>query len=469
MNSSEEKITLPELKNEITARQNIFEILKKDDRIVHLVLIGTKPDIIKQFPLITELKKQQKNVVIVHSGQHYDWNLSGSMEEEFDINPDFNLNVRGTLHEQQSQIITKLGFILKKLKEMKKKIIPFTYGDTTTAAAAGIASYLNDYAVAHVEAGLRTMTPDDSILHSLLNDFDVQEYYEKLKERTVWHKGSYEPFPEQFCTRVSAPSTGVHLAPTSLNKIHLIKEGYDPTRIFAVGNLVADAIQFVKKNSHKSTIFQKYSKLEEGNFIRFCVHRRENVMSKHRFCVLIKAMASLIEKGENILLISLGATEKALIEFGLKNKISLLAEKHNNFIYSPVWPSYNDVIAGMKKCSTIATDSGSMQEETNILGIPGVVLRFNSDRPEAVFKGSNILAPPIKSEIVEKIISTVQKNEDLRKKMKDQKKLYGTNVSKKMINAVNEVLTDRPLFSLFEHQRLGLDKLDFWEKGDTNW
>lgn len=464
-----ESLSLISQPSEITAQRNIFERLQNTDEVINLVLIGTKPDIIKQFPLIAELKRQQKCVVIVHSGQHYDWALSGGMEEEFDIVPDFNLNVRGSLFEQQSQIIAKLGFILEKLRKMKKVVVPFTYSDTTTAVAGGIASYLNDYAVAHVEAGLRTMTPDDNILFSLLKGCDVHDFYEKLRSRLVWHKGSYEPFPEQFDTRVSAPSAKVHFAPTDLNKEHLVAEGYDPARIFVVGNPVADAIRLVEKKNNPPTVFEKYPKLEEGNFIRFCVHRRENIISKHRFGVIIKAMISLVEKGENVLLISLGATEKALSEYGFKDRISLLAEKHRNFIYSGVWPYYGDVVAGMKKCSVVATDSGSIQEETNVLGIPGVVLRFNSDRPEAVFHGTNILAPPVKSEVVEKIISAVSADGDLRNRMKKAYNIYGENVSQKMVGVINEFIKNEQLFNLFEHQRLGMDKLDFWEKGELQW
>lgn len=411
-----ESIKIPEFSNEILARKGIVEQIKNTDQIIHLILIGTKPDIIKQAPLINELKKQKKFTVVVHSGQHYDWNLSGGLEKEFNIKPDFNLQVRGSLYEQQAQIIGKLGFLLKKFFSMNKNVIPYPYGDTTTSVAAGISSYLNDYAVAHVEAGLRTMTPEKRTFLGLLNNFDVNQYFEELKTTTLWQKGSYEPFPEQFNTRVSAPSAGIHFAPTILNEKHLLDEGFHSDRLFVVGNPVVDAINYVKKKKIEDHVFNKYPKLEEGNFIRVCIHRRENITSKHRFSVLIKAIINLVESGENVLFISLGGTEKALIEFGLKNKLIELSKKRDNLIFSSVWPYYSDVIAAMKKCTTIATDSGSIQEEANILNIPGVILRFNTDRPETVFEGSNILAPPIKSEIVEKIIKAVHYDESLRKK-----------------------------------------------------
>lgn len=454
----------------INVKKGVWEQVEKHKGIIHLVVIATKPDIIKQFPLIDELKRQGEFVLVVHSGQHYDWNLSGGMEKEFGIEPDFNLNVRGTLFEQQAQIIQRLGTILALMQKMKKQVIPYTYGDTTTAVAGGVASYLNKYAVGHVEAGLRTMTPPKEVFFNILkNDFDVENYYEQLKSGKDWKKGSYEPFPEQFDTRAAAPSAGIHFAPTELNQKHLLDEGYSEKRIFVVGNPVADALRFAEKHVKNSKIFEKYPQLEADNLVRFCIHRRENVSNLHRFKSLYKAMVSLIEANKTVLLISLGATEKALQEFGLKQEVENLAKKHKNFIYSPVWPLYTDVVAAMKKCRVVATDSGSIQEETNTLGVPGVVLRFNSDRPEAIFAGSNTIAPPMKAEVVAKIISQAMDNDSLNKKMRSSKKLYGENVSKKIVDIVKKITKKENLFELFEHEQLGLDKEPFWEKGQTEW
>lgn len=454
---------------EITLKKRLFGEIKRERRIVHLVLIATKPDIIKQAPLVLELKREGEFVLIVHSGQHYEWNLSGGLEKEFDITPDINLNVKGKLYEQQAQIIHRLGYILAKIKKMGKIVIPYTYGDTTTAVAGGIASFTNLIGVGHVEAGLRTMTPPKEIFTGLLKNFDVQSYFRRLRDPRGWAKGSYEPFPEQFDTRAAAPSAGIHFAPTPLNAKHLLDEGFDKKRIFVVGNPVSDALIFARKRIKKSHIFKKYPILEKGGAIRFCIHRRENVSSRHRFSSIIEAMVDLIQEGRTVLLISLKATEKALEAFGLKKKIEALDKKHKNFIYSPVWPHYTDVVAVMERCSLIATDSGSIQEETNCLGIPGVVLRFNSDRPEAIFAGTNILAPPIKKGIITKIIREVADNKELNKKMRKAKKLYGEEVSKKIVSVVKKIAKKESLFELFEQERLGLTKLDFWKKGETTW
>lgn len=454
----------------VSIRPGIWGRLKKDKRIIHVVLIATKPDIIKQAPLILELEKEGESVLVVHSGQHYDVNLSGGMEEEFNIMPDINLNVRGTLYEQQSQIIFRLGYILSKLKNMGKLVIPYIYGDTTTAVAAGVSSFANLIGTAHVEAGLRTMTPPREIFEELLNNrYSIMDYYNDLQQNSNWVKGSYEPYPEQFDTRASAPSAGIHFAPTYLNAANLLNEGFSGDTVFLVGNPVSDALKIVEENINKSSIFQKYPILAEGDVIRFCIHRRENVSSYHRFKSIFDSLSYFVKEGRTVLLISLGATENALKAYGLKKEIIKLAKKYKNFVYSPVWPYYTDVIAVMKRCKAVVTDSGSIQEETNLLNIPGIVLRFNSDRPEAVFSGANLLAPPVKSEVIIRIIDEVLKNEELRNRMMSVKNLYGENVSKKIVNIIKKVTKEHTLFELLEHERLGFSKKSFWEKGGTKW
>lgn len=460
------------MKTKVTIRKDLFEEVKKQKGLVHLVLIATKPDIIKQAPLIEELKKEKEYVLVVHSGQHYDWNLSGGLEEEFNISPDINLNVRGSLYEQQAQIIERLGLILSEFKSGGKQIIPYIYGDTTTALAGGIASFANLISTAHVEAGLRTMSPPKEVILGLLGDFSVKDYFAELSQSTRWVKGSYEPYPEQFDTRAAAPSAGVHFASTRLNAEHLLSEGYAGERICVVGNPVSDALEYAKKRVNKSDIFEKYPLLAKENAIRFCVHRRENVSSFQRFSAIYGAMVDLVEEGRTVLFISLRATEKALETYDLKKKTLRLAKKCKNFIYSPVWPFYTDVVAAMMKCSVVATDSGSIQEETNMLCLPGVVLRFNTDRPESVFAGSNILAPPITKKIVIKIIREVADYSCLNKKMRESPKLYGENVSKKIVETIKRITRDSSSFNLFEimeHDRLKLTEMNFWKKGGTKW
>lgn len=447
-------------------RKNLLEEIQKQKRAIHVVLIGTKPDIIKQAPLIKKLRERNHYTLVVHSGQHTQYNLSGGLEQEFEIQVDVNLQISGNLYEQQSQIIKKLGSLFEEIKQHKKQIIPYICADTTTAVAAGIASFANLISTAHVEAGLRTMSPPKKMILKLLDeDLDILNYIQVLRN-CKWETGSYEPYPEQFDTRAAGPSAGIHFAPTSLNAQHLLSEGYAKERVFVVGNTVNDALNSVLSRIDNATIFDRHPMLALGSLIRFCIHRRENVISYQRFMSIFEAMESLVEEGRRVVFISLSATEWALKAYNLKKKVLDMSRSCKNFFYSDVIPSYIDTIALMKKCILVATDSGSIQEETNILGIPGVVLRFNTDRPESIFAGSNILAPPIKKDVILKIILSILENATFRQKMMAAPKLYGTDVSNKIVKVIEKSVESSSTFNLFElmeHERLGLNKLPFWK------
>jgi UDP-N-acetylglucosamine 2-epimerase (non-hydrolysing) len=165
------------------------------------------------------------------------------------------------------------------------------------------------------------------------------------------------------------------------------------------------------------------------------------------------------------LLISLNGTEQAIDYHKLRVRIEELRNKYDNFLYSPVWPFYTDVIAAMEKATVCATDSGSMQEEMNYMGIPCVTLRFNSDRPESAICGGNLIAPPINKKIVVDIIKSAEEHAD---KLRNAPKIYGTNPSKKIIDGVKGIIKDEKLFR-WEHERLGYNKSPFWMSGEMRW
>lgn len=452
---------------EITFRSPDFlEVLAAHaDRHVHLILIATKPDIIKQVPLYKELKKRGHLAVLGHTGQHYDENLSGGMLKEFGVEPDFNLNVRGSMHEVVSQIIGRLGSLIGEMKAKGKIVIPYVHGDTTTAMAASNAGYCHGFASVHVEAGIRTLTPNyakaegqkgrrsdpkHSAPHtSCLSALSPQGWHAFLQDRAHWEAGSQEPCPEQFNTRCSEAATGVHLAPVDLDREFLTAEGFAADRIFVVGNSVVDATEEALARAKASAVFERYPLLQDGDFVRFCIHRRENCLSATRFRAIYDAMVSLITGGRTVLLISMIQTDLAFERFGLKEEVKALAKSHPHFILSPVWSEYVDVVAAMSKAAVCATDSGSMQEEMNALGVPCVTLRFGSDRSESCMCGGNIIAPPVNAGVIKAIIEYAWNNKHMRK----APKLYGKNVSAKCIDAVERVLEEGEAFRT-EEERL---------------
>ncbi len=440
---------------EITFRSGKFldEIASHSGKHVHIILIATKPDIIKQVPLYLELKKRGHCVVLGHTGQHYDENLSGGMLKEFGVEPDFNLNVRGSMHEIIAQIIGRFGYLIGELKKRDKVVIPYVHGDTTTAMAGSIAGYSHMFASVHVEAGIRTLTPDYGLRmqNEELGIDDVNAWREFLMDRKNWKRGSQEPYPEQFNTRTAETATGVHLAPVELDREFMMSEGFPEDRMFVVGNSVADATVEALGRSTESKVFDRYPMLKDGDFARFCIHRRENCVSERRFRAIYDAMKGLILDGRNVLLINMNQTKMALQKFGLQKELEQLATDHQNFILSDVWSEYGDVIAAMSRAAVCATDSGSMQEEMNIMGIPCVTLRFGSDRSESAMAGGNLIAPPIDAGLIRAMIDYAWDNKEMRK----APKIYGENVSAKCIDAVEKVLAKGEVFR-DEATRLGI-------------
>lgn len=443
---------------ESLSQQSIKELGESTKQLVHIVTIATKPDIIKQAPIYKELKRRGELVLLCHTGQHHDFRYSGGMEEEFGLTINIHLSIDGSLHQKVAQMIERFGEVLEYLIQQGKTPVPYIHGDTSTSMAIGLASYMHRVACCHVEAGIRTLTPKKAVYQEFYESFKAgnfqwDDYYAAMQRRENFETGSMEPFPEQYNTRVSEPASGFHAAAVELDREFMLAEGFSDDRIKVVGNTVADATVAAIADSEKSTIFEKYPQLENGKFIRVCIHRRENTQSRDRFLTLIDALEKLIRRGHSVLLISLFGTEIAIDEFNLRERIqNLVKEFPETFIYSDVWPYYRDVIAAMRKCAAVATDSGSMQEEMNILGVPCVTLRYGSDRGESFLAGGNVPAPPINSDFVVAIIEGSLNNQA----MANVGNIYGSEVSKKIIDEVLRVAD--PALGLFqtEESRLGL-------------
>ncbi|MCP4523059.1 MAG: hypothetical protein GY828_02460, partial [Candidatus Gracilibacteria bacterium] len=213
------------------------DIQASEKKYVHIIMIATKPDIIKQAPLYQELKKRGELVVLIHTGQHYDYNLSQGVLNEFGMDVDINLNIFGRIHKKYSLIIDRLGEILIALNDIYKKIpVPYVHGDTLTATTADKAAFLNKFAVVHVEAGIRTFTPSEEFYQNLFQEyekgnFNWNEYYEQLQKFDLYERGSIEPYPEQFDTRAIEGSTGLFAAPVELYKKTLRDEGFPKEHI----------------------------------------------------------------------------------------------------------------------------------------------------------------------------------------------------------------------------------------------
>lgn len=407
-------------------------------RLVHVVTIATKPDIIKQYPVYRELVARGELALVCHTGQHHDPRYSGAMLEEFGLPVDIQLGIAGTLTDKVAAMIESFGRLLAELRGLGLTPVPYIHGDTATSMAVGVASYVSGVACAHVEAGIRTLAPRGEFWERFLaafraGSFDFSLYAAAHRDHASYEMGSREPFPEQFNTRVSDAGSGYHAAPVVIARDNLLAEGFPADTIEVVGNTVVDATRDAMVEAERATIFGTYPQLRGGGFIRICIHRRENTEDEDRFRVLFEAMEQLVRRGRSMLFIRLFGTEAAIDRFGLRERLDKLDEEFpDTFITSPVWPHYRDVIAAMRECALVATDSGSMQEEMNILGIGCVTLRYGSDRAETLLAGGNVLAPPIDPGFVARVISDAADHAALRA----APPLYGEWVSARIVSGV---------------------------------
>jgi UDP-N-acetylglucosamine 2-epimerase (non-hydrolysing) len=358
-------------------------------RLVHVIVIATKPDIIKQASLFPELTMRGELVIVCHTGQHYASNYSTEMLAKLGLPVDVHLGISGSLSAKVAQIVERFSSVIEELRGLGLTPIPYIHGDTMTSMATGVSSYLNQVACVHVEAGIQTLTPRRELVEGWLEAyrvgaFDWESFVAAQRDPLSYERGSREPFPEQFNTRVSDAGSGYHAASVGIIRDFLIDEGFPADTIEVVGNTVVDAAQAAQSDAQSVTIFEKYPQIKGGRFIRICVHRRENTEDKHRFLVLFEAMETLVRRGHQVLFIRLFGTDAAVERFALGERLAALERDYPvdpvAFISSQVWESYRDVVAAMRECAVVATDSGSMQEEMNILGVPCVTLRFGSDR-----------------------------------------------------------------------------------------
>lgn len=453
--------------NSIFIRDNFWQdIQNSDKKYAHIIMIATKPDIIKQAPLYLELKSKWELVILVHTGQHYDYNLSKWVLSEFWMEVDLNLNIFGKIHKKFSLVIERLGDFLVELSEDYKKIpIPYVHWDTMTATTADKAAFLNKFSVVHVEAWIRTFTPKKEFYYELLEsyerwEFDWEKYYKGLQNQSIYELGSIEPYPEQFDTRGIEASTWLFAAPVEIYRKTLESEGFPKDHIKVVWNTVVDAIELSKEKIKNSKAFEKYPNIKDKPFVFITIHRRENCEKKERFLVIYNAIKKLISEWVYVCFLGLYASEFAIDKYWLREDIEFLRDKYKeNFAYGPALAHHTEAIDMLSKAAVLFTDSGSMQEEANIVWTPCVTARFWSDRSETILEGTNIIAPPLNSNLMAEIVLWAIWNKNMIK----EKHLYGKDVSKKIVDEVLAMLKkDWKLFK-YDDERLDLGKFFNWK------
>lgn len=373
-------------------------------KIIHA--FGSRACAIKMAPLIKEGISRGHRNVIVWSGQHYDDNLYRDLFDDLEIpRPDYDIEARGSSCEMGAKIIVEFEKICKK----EKPDIVLTHGDTFTAMFFSQAAALSLVPVGHVEAGLRTY--------------------------------SWEPFPEQICTKTSDACSALFFAATEKNRKDLLSEHVPQDRVFVVGNTVVDAaLEHAKLAKNKSRITDRF-KIKHP-FVFWSCHRKENMLSEDRMRGIFESLLEL--KDVNFFCSVLPSTQMAAEKYGYADRL----KKAKHIIWEPCLPKYTDALRLMLESDLVLTDSGGMQEECAALHIPCLTLRYVTDRPESVEAGANKCVGCEKGNIVGEV-RNVLNSKSTAEKMRKAANPYGDGKASQKIFGIIEK---------FE------GKLDRWEK-----
>ena len=334
---------MPDGTAKITER-NFHKIV--DLQLKILVLFGTRPEAIKLAPVIRELRKKFFQTIVVSSSQHKE--LLKPFLKMLEIDTDFDLRVmrkNQTPNEVCSRILAKLDKIL----EAEKPDLIIVQGDTATALAGALAGFNRKIPIGHVEAGLRSGN---------LNS----------------------PFPEEMNRRVVSQIASFHFAATEKNRRNLLSEGIPSEKIFVTGNPVVDCLHSILQKLKPSLAIQELIKETAGKKrILLTTHRRESfgeTMSGN-----LRVLRDFVGKRKDVCLLFPVHPNPNVREITEE----ILSGTDCVHLLEPL--NYIDFITLMKNAWLIVSDSGGVQEEAPSLGKPLLILRENTERPEAVRAG----------------------------------------------------------------------------------
>lgn len=312
-------------------------------RIKVMTVFGTRPEAIKMVPLVLELRKHAEiETVVCVTAQHRQ--MLDQVLELFNVKPDYDLDVmkeRQTLHEMSIRVLQGLEPVLD---EAKPDLI-LVHGDTSTTFLASYAAFLKQIKVGHVEAGLRT-----------------------------WNKLS--PYPEEMNRQLTGVLADLHFAPTDWSGDNLRKENKPESAIYVTGNTITDVMQYLVKDSYTHPMLDW---AQGKRLVLMTAHRREAIGEPHRR--IFQAVKRLADEFEDIAIVypvhlNPAVREPANEILGGHPRIKLIEPLDVMDLYNFYPHTY-----------LILTDSGGIQEEAPSFGIPALVLRDTTERPEGIDAG----------------------------------------------------------------------------------
>lgn len=367
-------------------------------------ILGTRPEIIKMAPIIAEINQRGIDHFIIHTGQHYDKEMSDNFFRDLEIpTPDYNIHVGSGTHAKQT------GLMMKGIEEIlldEKPDIVLVQGDTNAVLSGALVCAKLHIAVGHVEAGLRS--------------FDMT-------------------MPEEVNRRVADICSAMYFIPTEQSAVNLLSEGISRKNLIITGNTVVDAcfrhLEIAKKRGFEEESLADLDIENMENILTLTMHRAENVDVKQRVTSIIEALKQL--KDMNIIFPIHPRTKNTLENFGLFDELNSMEHIH---IVKPI--GYLDFLLLTSKSTLILTDSGGLQEEAITLDVPALTLRYNTERPETVAAGGNILVGSDKDAILENANKILNDN-DFAKKMKDAPNPYGQgDAASKTVDAIEKFYSE---------------------------
>ncbi len=322
------------------------------------IILGTRPEIIKMAPIIRELEnRQEKDYFILHTGQHYSYNLDRVFFEQLKLPPPkYNLEAgSGSPGEQTAKILIGIERVL----QQESPDVILVEGDTNSVLASALAAVKLHIKVGHVEAGLRS--------------YDRQ-------------------MPEEI-NRILADHCSDYLfAPTEKARAILLGEGVPDGSIFVTGNTIVDAIHQSLEIAGESANTINTLNIKPKEYFLVTVHRQENVDNQARFASILEGLDRVAAKFRLPVIYPVHPhSQKRMGEFNLKSR--------NLTLIDPI--DFLGFLQLESNARLILTDSGGVQEEACILSVPCVTLRDNTERPETIDVGANILAGASPDRILE--------------------------------------------------------------------
>ena len=312
------------------------------------VVVGTRPEIIKMAPVIRQLEKRNADFFILHTGQHYSYKMDRVFFEQLKLpQTKYNLEVGSGSHSEQT---AKLLIGVEEVLRKEKPDVILVEGDTNSVLAAALVASKLNIKVGHVESGLRS--------------YDRQ-------------------MPEEINRILTDHCSDYLFAPTDKAKATLLGEGIPEANIFVTGNTIVDAVyqnlELAREEDHTLNTLH----LRPKGYFLVTLHRQNNVDNPARFASIIEGLNKVAAEFQLPIIYPVHPrSQKMMTEFNLERGKLTLVEPLDLLAFLQV----------ESNASLIFTDSGGVQEEACILRIPCVTLRDNTERPETIDVGSNILA-----------------------------------------------------------------------------